>query len=229
VSAATPTGSAAEDRARISRGISAEAIYRMVAGVLADRHPGGGRLLDVGCGTGQLYPFVKGRFDVYAGADVLQYDGFPAECAFHRIDLDAGRVPLPEDAADVVAAVETIEHLENPRAFARELTRLAKPGGWIVVTTPNQLSLLSKLNLVVKNEFNAFQEGPGLYPAHLTALLEVDLRRIACECGLTDVAVAYSHSGRIPGTRRHWPGLVTRLFPRTFSDNVLVIGRKPSR
>ncbi len=51
----------------------------------------------------------------------------------------------------------------------------------MIVTTPNQLSLLSKLTLVLKNEFNAFQAGS--YPAHLTALLEADLRRIGVECG----------------------------------------------
>lgn len=221
-------GATVEERARQSLGTSGAAIYRMVAAALAGRHPGGGTLLDVGCGRGELWPFVADRFAAYAGADVLRYDGFPAAAAFHPIDLDAGRVPLPDGSADVVAAVETIEHLENPRAFARELVRLARPGGWVVVTTPNQLSLLSKLTLLLKGEFNAFQDGPGLYPAHLTALLEVDLWRIARECGLADVAVAYSRHGRIPGTGRRWPGFLSRWLPRNFSDNIAVIGRKPA-
>ena len=220
--------SGAENRARLSCGTSDQAIYRAVAGVLGGRHPGGGVLLDVGCGRGELYPFVKDRFAAYAGADVVKYEGFPAGAEFCRIDLDAGRVPLPDAYADVVAAVETIEHLENPRAFARELTRLAKPGGWVVVTTPNQLSLLSKLTLLMKSQFNAFQEGPGLYPAHITALLEIDLRRIARECGLADVAVAYSDVGRIPWSRGHWPRWLSRVFPRNLSDNVLLVGRKPA-
>ena len=133
-------------------------------------------MLDVGCGTGNLWGYVRGRFDRYIGVDVVRYEGFPAGAEFCPSDLDAGRLPLPEQVADVVAAVETIEHLENPRAFVRELVRLARPGGWVVVTTPNQLSLLSKLTLAVKNQFNAFQESS--YPAHLTALLEIDLRRM---------------------------------------------------
>jgi 2-polyprenyl-3-methyl-5-hydroxy-6-metoxy-1,4-benzoquinol methylase len=213
-----------EARARQSRGTSADPIYRAVADALAARHPGGGTLLDVGCGVGQLWPFLRTRFERYVGADVIRYDGLPAEAEFHRIDLDTGRAPLPDGAADVVAAVETIEHLENPRAFARELTRLCRPGGWVVVTTPNQLSLLSKLTLLVRNEFNAFRAGS--YPAHLTALLEVDLRRIAAECGWREVAVAYTRRGRVPGTARHWPRWLSRLWPRGLSDNVLLIGRK---
>lgn len=212
-----------EDRARASLGTSATAIYRMVAAALAGRHPGGGTLLDVGCGNGELWPFLRDRFAEYHGADVVRYDGFPPEGRFHPVDLDTGRVPLPDGVADVVVAVETIEHLENPRAFARELTRLVRPGGWVVVTTPNQLSWLSKLSLVLKNNYPAF--AGGNYPAHLTALLEVDLRRIAGECEWADVAVAYSRHGRMPGVRWHWPGWVSRGFPRAFSDNVLVLGR----
>jgi hypothetical protein len=92
-----------------------------------------------------------------------------------------------------------------------------------VVTTPNQLSLLSKLTLVLKNQFNAFQEAPGLYPAHLTALLEVDLLRIARECGLADPTIRHTDSGRIPFTPWHWP----RGFRgRAFSDNVLLAALK---
>jgi len=213
-----------ETRARQSLGISGDPIYRAVADAVAERHSGGGILIDVGCGAGNLWSYLRSRFDKYVGVDVVRYDGLPEQAEFHSIDLDTGRVPLPDAAGDVVVAVETIEHLENPRAFVRELTRLARPGGWVVVTTPNQLSLLSKMTLVLKNEFNAFQSGS--YPAHLTALLEADLRRIGGECGWLDVAVAYTRSGRIPGTARHWPQWLSHLVPRTLSDNVLVIGRK---
>jgi SAM-dependent methyltransferase len=196
----------------------------MVAQALGKHHPGGGVLLDVGCGECQLHPFVRERFATYAGADAVRYEGIPPGIDFYKVDLDTGRVPVPDGFADVVVAVEVIEHLENPRAFARELTRLVKPGGWIVMTTPNQLSFLSKLTLLLRNEFNAFRDGS--YPAHLTALLEVDLRRIAAECGWTDVTIGYTRSGRIPGVSWHWPGWVTRLLPRSLSDNILVAGRK---
>jgi SAM-dependent methyltransferase len=214
-----------ETRARLSAGTSGDPIYRAVATALKGR-AAGGTLLDVGCGTGALAGHVSVLFERYVGADAVRYDGFPAEAEFHPIDLDGGRVPVADGFADVVAAVEVIEHLENPRQFARELTRLVKPGGWVVVTTPNQLSLLSKLTLGLFNEFNAFRAGS--YPAHLTALLEVDLRRIAGECGWADVAVGYTAAGRMPGVAWHWPRWLSRLAPRALSDNVLVVARKPA-
>ena len=213
-----------EDRARASHGTSNAAIYRLVTRAEHDRHLGGGTLVDVGCGAGNLWPFVHDRFDRYLGLDAVRYDGFPAEGQLHQIDLDTGRATLPDGVGDMVAAIETIEHLENPRAFVRELARLARPGGLVVITTPNQLSLLSKLGLLVKNQFPSFQEGPGLYPAHITALLPVDLLRMARECGLVESAIRYSDSGRIPGTRWHWPW---PLAGRAYSDNVLLVARRP--
>jgi 2-polyprenyl-3-methyl-5-hydroxy-6-metoxy-1,4-benzoquinol methylase len=225
VSAGRQSGSGSlEQRARQSMGVSAETIYQRVALTLEARHVEGELFLDVGCGSGNLYPYVRNRFRHYVGVDAVHYDGFPAGVEFLSADLDVGGVPLGTSSADAVAAVETIEHLENPRAFLRELTRLAKPGGWVIVTTPNQLSLLSKMTLLLKNRFNAFQEGS--YPAHLTALLEVDLRRIAAECRLIEVEIDYTRQGRLPFTSRHHWRFLTRIFPRALSDNVILVGRK---
>jgi len=214
-----------EARARQSLGASDAAIYEMVRVALEGRHDGGGLLVDMGCGVGLLWPFLQGRFARYVGVDVVRYEDFPPDAEFRQIDLDSDAAPLPDGCADVAASVETIEHLENPRALVRELVRLARRGGWVVVTTPNQLSLLSLLTLVFKHRFAAFQDVH--YPAHLTALLEVDLKRIAVECGLSDIRVAYSLQGRIVLTPWHYPKFLSRLFPRALSDNLLLIGRKP--
>ncbi len=213
-----------EARARQSEGSSDAAIYYMVAEVLRAHHKGGGLLVDVGCGSGQLWSVVQEDFARYVGVDVVRYAGFPEAADFHLDDLDLGRTSLPDECADVVAAVETIEHLENPRAFMRELVRLAKPGACLVVTTPNQLSLLSLFTLVIKKRFSAFQDVH--YPAHLTALLDVDLKRIAAECGLIDVHIVYSLQGRLVLTPWHYPRFLAQVFPRALSDNLLLIGRK---
>jgi SAM-dependent methyltransferase len=216
-----------ESRARQSAGRSSTHVYQMVYAALERRGIQGGTLLDVGCGEGNLWSAVSHRFDTYAGADIIRYEAFPGTAQFFRIDLASELCELAESSADVVAAVEIIEHLENPRAFARQLVRAARPGGWVVVTTPNQLSVLSKLSLLLKNQFNAFQDAS--YPAHLTALLESDLLRIAAECGLTSVSIEYSTRGRVPLTGAHFPRLLSGLLPREFSDNVLLIGQKAVR
>jgi len=211
-------------RALLSAGsTSSGAVYDMVLAQLAARKERQGTLVDVGCGTGQFFPMVRSMCTRYIGIDAVRYDAFPADAEFVTGNLE-GPVDLPDGSADVVVCIETIEHLENPRALMRELKRLAKPGALLLLTTPNQLSWLSLMTLVVKGQFNQFQEAPGLYPAHITHLLEADMIRIARECGLTGARIVYSNQGRLPFTRLHWP----RIFRgRRFSDNLMLVAIKP--
>jgi hypothetical protein len=95
------------------------------------------------------------------------------------------------------------------------MARIVRPGGWLVVTTPNQLSLESKVNLLVRNQFDGFQPGQGFYPARIAALVEVDLRRIAAECGLVDVEVRYVSSDGAPQAR--W-----------LADRAVMLARRPA-
>jgi SAM-dependent methyltransferase len=133
-------------RARQSLGSSDAAIYAAVDALLA-AHGASGVLADVGCGTGNLWRAVAPRFARCIGVDAVRYDELPGDVEHRQADLDRRALPLTDGEADVVAAIETIEHLENPRAFVRELCRAARPGGLVIVTTPNQLSLLSLLTL----------------------------------------------------------------------------------
>lgn len=217
-------------RALESGGASARAIHDMVRRAVLARGLRPRVLLDVGCGTGELGAALAGLHQRYVGADVVRHAGFPGSAEFVAVDLDRGRVELPDGTADVVACVETIEHVENPRALVRELTRLMRGGGWLFVTTPNQLSAAAKLSLLVRNQYPAFVEAPGLYPAHITALLEVDLVRFARECGLRAVSIEYSGIGRVPLSARHWPRLLARstgALGRALSDNVMLCAQKP--
>ena len=216
----------AEERARCSAGKSDRAIYEMVARALRARGVRDAVLADVGCGTGNLYEYVRPFTARYIGVDVVHYDGFPSGVEFHPLDLDSGQLPFRAGAVDVAVAVETIEHLENPRAFFRDLVRIVRPGGWVIVTTPNQRSLLSLLSLVLRGQYAAFLDVH--YPTHLSALLEVDLRRIAADCALQEVAFDYSLHSRPPLTGKQYPRLLARLFPRALSDNLLFVGRTAS-
>jgi 2-polyprenyl-3-methyl-5-hydroxy-6-metoxy-1,4-benzoquinol methylase len=214
------------DRARLSLGASSSAVYAMVAARLDAHDIRGGRLLDAGCGGGALWRVVRHRFTECWGLDAVRYDGLPADVEFRQVDLDApGWPPVP--ASDVVAAVETIEHLENPWAFMRQLAAHTTPGGWVLVTTPNQLSVLSLGTLLSKQRFSAFQDAH--YPAHRTALLESDLRRAVVAARLEPIEVAYSLSGRLPLTGWHYRRSIADTFPRALSDNLIIVARKPRR
>ena len=213
-----------ESRARLSRGSSSDAIYRMVDEFFEASNVGG-TLVDVGCGGGALWRVVSSRFARYCGLDAVRYDTFPVDGEFRRVNLDSAEWPVPTELGDVVVAIETIEHLENPWAFMRRLCSLTKPDGWVLVTTPNQTSVLSLLTLAIKHRFSAFQDAH--YPAHRTALLSIDLERAAREAGLDVVRVVYTGRGRVPGTAFHYPKSLASLFPRALSDNLMLVSKRP--
>jgi SAM-dependent methyltransferase len=225
----TTSGAAAyvglEARARQSLGTSSDAIHRMVADAVERHDLKGLRVFDVGCGHGSLRAALQPRFSDYCGLDAVRYAGLPRDVEFVQVDLDGEEWPVADVTGDLVAAVETIEHLENPWAFMRRLAALAAAGGWVIVTTPNQLSVLSIITLALKQQFPAFQDAH--YPAHRTALLEGDLRRIVEAAGLGVVEIGFSRSGRIPLTGWHYPGVAARRWPRALSDNVMIVARKP--
>lgn len=218
------------DRTEVTAGASNDGIYRAAVALIDEIGGGAQTLVDVGCGAATFKRYLGSRCQRYIGADATRHAGLPADVELVQVDLDSGRVGLSDSVADLVTSLETIEHLENPRALVRELIRLARPGGWVLVTTPNQLSLLSKLGLILKNEFVHFQERPGLYPAHISALLEIDLMRIFHEVGLEQIRVRYTGTGRVPFSARSWPAVFSSRrgsLGRMFSDNVLIAGRKP--
>src|SRR5438067_5261958 len=105
-----------EQRARATLGVSNRAIYTMVASLVRRLHGGGGRLYDIGCGAARFREFASSLCDSYCGVDAIRYDSFPREVECIKADLDGARWPLDDEVADVVVSIETIEHLENPRA-----------------------------------------------------------------------------------------------------------------
>jgi 2-polyprenyl-3-methyl-5-hydroxy-6-metoxy-1,4-benzoquinol methylase len=214
-------------RAALSLGTSNDAVYAAVVAALRTKGVHFDTVVDLGCGRGDCARRLQGLYGTYWGCDVVRYDDFPGSSSIRFVETDLNRPPFPltDAVADAVFSVETIEHVENPRALVREMARVVRPGGWVVVTTPNQISLASKLYLVVKDQFQAFQSAPGLYPAHITALVPEDLRRIAAECGLVDIELHFTDRGRIPFTAGHWPASAGMRGP-WFSDNVVMLARR---
>jgi 2-polyprenyl-3-methyl-5-hydroxy-6-metoxy-1,4-benzoquinol methylase len=184
----------------------------------------GEAVVDVGCGKGAAWPYVKPFYARYIGVDLVAYNGFPAEGRFVEANLNTERIGLPDASADLVISIETIEHLENPRAFVRELVRLAKPGAPVMISTPNIRSLQSLLLLVRRGRFAYFQDAD--YPAHISPILEIDLERMATEAGLSSIALHYTREGQNVLTRRPYSRFLSSRFPRACSDFVLLVGRK---
>jgi 2-polyprenyl-3-methyl-5-hydroxy-6-metoxy-1,4-benzoquinol methylase len=101
-----------------------------------------GRLLDVGCGNGELLARARGLgWDVGGiepdptASQVARSSGIPILAS--RLDEAA----LPAESFDAITLSHVVEHLLEPVATLRQCARVLKPGGRLVLATPNTHSL----------------------------------------------------------------------------------------
>jgi 2-polyprenyl-3-methyl-5-hydroxy-6-metoxy-1,4-benzoquinol methylase len=210
-----------------TQGISNNSIYAMIERAIVD-HELKGTVLDYGAGVGNLTRrlFRMGVFHEVIAADLLPAPTDLKVSEWLQQDLNE---PISgyEGYFDVVIASEVIEHLENPRFTARELYRLCRSGGHVIITTPNNESILSLLALAIRGHFVQFDK--GWYPGHITALVRKDLRRILLEAGFEPLEFRFTSNGSLPGFPTHTWQEISFGFLRgpRFSNNLLVAGRKP--
>lgn len=118
--------------------MSIENRYRQLVELLAERPAG--RLLDIPAGMGPLR-----REALRLGYRVVAVDLFPGS-DFAGVQADACEpFPFIDRTFDVVVSMEGIEHFENQAAFLRECARVLRPGGCLLLTTPNVLHLNARL------------------------------------------------------------------------------------
>lgn len=106
-----------------------------------------GKLLDIGCGNGQFLSRMQGfGWQVFG----VEPDGQAAKIAREKFGISIYEGTLEEvdfhdDTFDTITMSHVIEHLPDPINTLRECYRVLKPGGQLVITTPNIKSLGHRL------------------------------------------------------------------------------------
>jgi len=103
--------------------------------------PGDARVLEVGCGTGQMSLFLATADRAVVGADLTRASLELGAAAARRfgvrgvtfVETDLRRPGLREGAFDVVYSSGVLHHTPDPRASFASLARLARPGGVVVL------------------------------------------------------------------------------------------------
>ncbi|HTB62367.1 MAG TPA: class I SAM-dependent methyltransferase [Opitutales bacterium] len=113
--------------------------------------------LEIGAGHGQLIELVQKEFSVKVRVcdyttELLNMPEIKVDVA----DLNHEPLPYPDATFDLVTCTEVIEHLEHYRFTLREIYRVLKPGGRLVVTTPNILNMKSRARYFCYGFFNLF-------------------------------------------------------------------------
>lgn len=104
-----------------------------------------GRFLEIGCSTGEMLIEASSSFT----ATGVEADEMNSRlCHARALDVFAGTLRdarFPDEHFDAAVMYHVIEHVPSPREELRELHRVIKPGGWLVLETPNIATMWFRL------------------------------------------------------------------------------------
>ena len=104
----------------------------------------GKTVLDIACGTGYgsklMASQAKKVYGVDLSVDAIEYakKNYSASNVEYKIG-DCTDIPLGDNEVDVVVSYETIEHIDDYRKFMREIKRVLKSSGTLLISTPNKI------------------------------------------------------------------------------------------
>ena len=156
----------------------------------------GERVLDLGCGTGDLAADLASAGAQVTAADVAQGALDRAarrhpHLALHLIDID-GPLPFGDGAFDMVWSSEVIEHVADTARWLSEVRRVLAPRGRLLLTTPSH----GRLPLLLGG-IERYSEPLG---DHLHLYSARSLRELLHEFGFAEVSVR--GAGGLPFARR---------------------------
>jgi 2-polyprenyl-3-methyl-5-hydroxy-6-metoxy-1,4-benzoquinol methylase len=188
-------------------------VFQQCLATLKSLSVGQGRLLDVGCATGE---FVLEAISWGWQAEGIESSRTAADFArtqkelpVHNADLESA--PFPKNTFDVVTLLDVLEHLLHPREEMQRVHSLLRSGGIAVVRVPNTLFHLPKSRLCSALGVNDM----GLWMRyHLNHFTPKTLRAMLTEVGFKVLSVDVG----APETKVHapWAGLgAKRMYVRT--------------
>lgn len=171
--------------------------------------------LDVGCGTGRhALQLAAG------GARVTALDFSAAMLAQARAKPGAGRVrfvqhdlaeafPLPDAAFDCVVSGLVLEHIADLHPLFRELRRVCRPDGRIVVSAMHPAMMLRGITARFTDPQTGLETRPRSHPHQISDFVLAALRSGARIEHLGEHAVDEALAGRCPRAQKylHWPML----------------------
>ena len=119
------------------RSVLKQAKYRALTRAIGD--PTGKTCLDLGSDNGVISYLLRERGGRWTSAD-LAPKAVEAIRALVRSDvhqIDGRTLPFADRSFDLVVVIDMLEHVADDRVFARELERIVKPGGELVVNVPH--------------------------------------------------------------------------------------------
>lgn len=156
-------------------------------------------ILDVGCGTGLNAGKLARQGHSVVGIDLspVAIESFRAKGFEGMVcDIEAGPLPLPAASFDLVYASEVIEHCADTAAFLQTLRRPLKPGGTLLLSTPNSAFWAYRLLGLLGRTPSEYQ-----HPGHVRFFSRRSLEAAITAAGFEIVALSARHMYLVLGRR----------------------------
>ena len=97
--------------------------------------------LEVGCGTGMISKSIKPLVGILTVVDISEKLAVRVakEINTNGFQQDACKLTIENDSFDMIISSECIEHTVDPKQALKEMVRVLKPGGMLIVTSPNKM------------------------------------------------------------------------------------------
>jgi ubiquinone/menaquinone biosynthesis C-methylase UbiE len=110
----------------------------------------GGKILDIGCGTGEIHSFLQKDHRQITGVDVSKESLKIAQTNYptHNYQpYDGYTLPFEDNTFDIALTICVMHHVvpSQWKHFVNEMVRIVKPGGWIFIFEHNPYSPLTRL------------------------------------------------------------------------------------
>jgi SAM-dependent methyltransferase len=110
-------------------------------------------LLDAGCGrTAPVLIKYRGKARRLIGVDLVEFDTAVDGIELFNTDLD--RIPVGDRTVDIVMCRSVMEHIADPPAVYREISRVMKSGGHFIFLTGNLWDYAALIAMLVPNRFH---------------------------------------------------------------------------
>jgi methionine biosynthesis protein MetW len=158
----------------------------------------GNRFLDVGCGDGDLLGLAKSKFEVTYGVD-LNVRSTSKLMPFIQCDIGSG-LPFVDACFDSVTCVSVLQYLVNPSKVLKEIGRVLRIGGKLIIVEPNIGWLPYRIQLL-------FGKIPiaGYYHGTYHTFTKSSLCRLLASRGFEGLLC----SGKFRAIRRFWLSLLS--------------------